>query len=82
MIHYLRDKSIESLDYVIKFVNLFSPPKDDLKIIIDDYNQINEKIKHGKVHELSEGDTMYLGACTKGAAAKKACVNNIMVTIL
>lgn len=72
LIHYLRDKSIERLDYVIKFVNLFSPPKDDLKIIIDDYNQINEKIKQGKAHELSEGDTMYLGACTKGATAKKS----------
>lgn len=82
LIHYLRDKSIERLDYVIKFVNLFSPPKDDLKIIIDDYNQINEKIKQGKAHELSEGDTMYLGACTKGATAKKACGHNIMVIIL
>lgn len=25
------------------------------------------KIKAGKAHELSEGDTIYLGACTKGA---------------
>lgn len=72
LIHYLRDKSIERLDYVIKFVNLFSPPQEDLKIIIDDYNQINKKIKQGKAHELSEGDTMYLGACTKGATAKKS----------
>ena len=51
------------------------------KIIIDDYNQINEKIKQGKAHELSEGDTMYLGACTKGATAKKS-MSNIMVMIL
>lgn len=72
LIHYLRDKSVERLDYVIKFVNLFSPPKEDLKIIIDDYRQINDKIKQGKAHELSEGDTMYLGACTKGATAKKS----------
>lgn len=72
LIHYLRDKSVERLDYVIKFVNLFSPPKEDLKIIIDDYHRINEKIKQGKAHELSEGDTMYLGACTKGATSKKS----------
>lgn len=72
LIHYLRDKSIDRLDYTIKFINLFTPPKEDLKIIIDDYNQINEKIKQGKAHELSEGDTMYLGACTKGATAKKS----------
>lgn len=72
LIHYLRDKSVERLDYVIKFVNLFTPPKEDLKIIIDDYHQINDKIKQGKAHELSEGDTMYLGACTKGATAQKS----------
>lgn len=72
LIHYLRDKSINRLDYTIKFINLFSPPKEDLKVIIDDYNLINEKIKQGKAHELSEGDTMYLGACTKGATAKKS----------
>ena len=72
LIHYLRDKSIDRLDYEIKFVNLFTPPEEDLKIIINDYNMINEKIKQGKAHELSEGDTMYLGACTKGATAKKS----------
>lgn len=72
LIQYLRDKSIDRLDYMIEFVNLFTPPKEDLKIIIDDYNAINKKIKQGKAHELSEGDTMYLGACTKGATAKKS----------
>jgi DNA mismatch repair protein MutH len=30
---------------------------------------INKKITSGKTHELSEGDTFYLGACTKGANA-------------
>ena len=30
---------------------------------------INKKIASGKAHELSEGDTFYLGACTKGANA-------------
>ena len=72
LIQYLRYKSIDRLDYMIEFVNLFTPPKEDLKIIIDDYNAINKKIKQGKAHELSEGDTMYLGACTKGATAKKS----------
>ena len=72
LIQYLRDKSIDRLDYVIKFVNFFSPPKEDLKIIMEDYRQINEKIKQGKADELSEGDTLYLGACTKGATAEKS----------
>lgn len=34
--------------------------------IINDWETIINKIKEGKAHELSEADTMYLGACTKG----------------
>lgn len=40
-------------------------PENDLKIIKEDWNKINEKIKAGLAHEISEGDTLYLGACTK-----------------
>lgn len=72
LIHYLRDKSIDRMDYQIKFVNLFTPPKEDLEIIIQDYEKINQKIKDGRAHELSEGDTLYLGACTKGSTALKS----------
>ena len=72
LIHYLRDKSINQWDYKICFVNLFTPPENDLKIIIDDYKKINTKIKLGLAHELSEGDTLYLGACTKGQTAEKS----------
>lgn len=74
LVHYLRDKSKDRFDYEIKFVNLFSPPKDDLNIIIEDYLKIINKIKSGKAHELSESDTLYLGACTKGANAEKSTV--------
>lgn len=72
LIHYLRDKSVDRLEYVIKFVNLFSPPKEDLQIIISDYHKINDKIKQGRADELSESETMYLGACTKGADSKSS----------
>jgi len=72
LIHYLREKSIDRLDYEIKFVNLFTPLdyEEDMAIILDDYNIIINKIKAGKAHELSESDTKYLGACTKGANAE------------
>lgn len=70
LIHYIRDKTIDRMDYHIKFVNLFTPPQEDLEIIIQDYKKINEKIKLGKAHELSESDTLYLGACTKGSTSK------------
>lgn len=41
----------------------------DLKQIKEDWNYIIKKIREGKAHELSEADTMYLGACTKGTNA-------------
>ena len=40
---------------------------EDIKQIEKDFYIITNKIKEGKAHELSEADTMYLGACTKGA---------------
>ncbi|MGX7405152.1 DNA mismatch repair protein MutH [Aerococcus urinaehominis] len=69
-------KELARTQYTITHVQLFHLFSEvlskDLEIIIDDYNKIIEKIKAGKAHELSEGDTMYLGACTKGATAKKS----------
>ena len=41
-----------------------------MEIIKKDWQTINKKIVDGKAHELSEGDTFYLGACTKGANAQ------------
>lgn len=75
LIYYLRDRSLkDNMDYRIDFAKLFTPPKKDLEIIIDDYKVIVEKIASGKAHELSESETMYLGACTKGANAERSTV--------
>lgn len=41
----------------------------DLAVVKNDWRIIIDKIKAGKAHEISEGDTMYLAACTKGANA-------------
>ncbi|MCT4584936.1 MAG: Sau3AI family type II restriction endonuclease [Peptostreptococcaceae bacterium] len=72
LIYYLYDNEIKNkLDYIIKFAQLFEFPKEDIKIIKDDWVKIINKIKDGKAHELSEGDTLYLGACTKGAGGNK-----------
>lgn len=48
---------------------LFSFPEEDLKIIKEDWAKIISKIKLGIAEQISEGDTLYLGACTKGANA-------------
>jgi type II site-specific deoxyribonuclease len=75
LIYYWRNKQLNSnLLYKIGYVKLFTPPEADLEIIKRDYAYIVQTIKEGKAHELSEGDTMYLGACTKGATAEKSTV--------
>ena len=57
---------------MIKLVDDWKFSEEDLKIIKHDWNLINGKILKGKAHELSEGDTFYLGACTKGSTALKS----------
>jgi hypothetical protein len=59
---------------VIRLVNEWSFSSTDLEIIKKDWEFINQKITNGKAHELSEGDTFYLGACTKGANSKSTRV--------
>jgi len=72
VVFYLHDKELDLLDYIIKLVDEWKYPDVDLKIIKRDWMLINQKIKDGKAHELSEGDTFYLGACTKGSTALKS----------
>ncbi len=75
LVYYWRNKQLNNnLLYKIGYVKLFTPPETDLEIIKKDYAFIVDTIKAGKAHELSEGDTMYLGACTKGATAEKSTV--------
>lgn len=69
LIFYLHQAGYDILDYLIKLVDEWSFPSTDLEIIKKDWEIITKKIADGKAHELSEGDTFYLGACTKGANA-------------
>jgi DNA mismatch repair protein MutH len=66
LLFYLHQSNCDNLDLEFIFSVLWKLPKKDLLIIKHDYEIIIEKIKQGKAHELSEGDTMYLGACRKG----------------
>lgn len=76
IILYLRDANRERITFPIKYSKLFSilgeANKEDLEIIKSDYEIISNKIIEGRAHELSESDTMYLGASTKGASANKS----------
>ena len=66
IIWYLYEPNVDKKNLKITHEKLFTFPKEDLPIIIKDWETIIGKIKNGKAHELSEADTMYLGACTKG----------------
>lgn len=60
---------ISYLDFIFKIVREWQFPEIDKKIIQDDWETIHSKIVNNRAHELSEGDTLYLGACTKGSRA-------------
>lgn len=66
IIWYLFEPGIPKKDLKVTHEKLFTFPEEDLPTIINDWETIINKIKEGKAHELSEADTMYLGACTKG----------------
>lgn len=71
LVYYLYMKETKyNLDYKIGYSKLFTPPVQDIKIIRHDYYVIISKIQAGKAHELSEGDTLYLGAAPKAATSK------------
>ena len=63
---YLHNPKASKLDLQFIFAVLWKIPEKDLLIIRKDYDTIIKKIKNGEAHTLSEGDTMYLGACRKG----------------
>ena len=67
LMFYLHVKGVCNLDLLFKIVRLWSIPEEDRKIFMDDWDVIHEKIAKGLAHELSEGDTLYLAACVKGA---------------
>lgn len=71
LVYYLYKHEISNrLKYRIDYVELFTPPVQDIKIIKHDFEFIVNKIREGKAHELSEGDTLYLGAAPKASTSK------------
>ncbi len=58
------DKNKGEMKIIKSYLNEFN--SQDLNIIKNDWQIIASKIKSGKAHEISEADTLYLGACSKG----------------
>lgn len=71
---YLWTKEQGILDHEFKFVHLLKLLEDisdeDIFQIRKDWEFIVAKIKRNEAHLLSEGDTYYLGACTKAKNSK------------
>lgn len=64
IIWYEYDKNIAVEDFLITNFQLYDMNQ-DTEIFKNDFKIIKNKVLEGKAHELSEGDTSYLGACTK-----------------
>ena len=70
LLWYLWEANKDKKDLIITHEKLLELEKnEDLKQIEEDWNFIINKIREGKAHEIYEADTMYLGACSKGANA-------------
>ena len=69
LMSYEHKKDIPKGEFKIDKAVLFSFPMEALVIIERDWNIIMKKVRNGQAHLISEGDTMYLAACTKGANA-------------
>lgn len=67
---YSKDTPVSLRKFVIPPF-LYEIPPNDLPVIKRDWESIRTKILEGKAHELSEGDTFFLGACRKGTGGTK-----------
>lgn len=70
IVFYFYENNKELGNLRISFSDFWECLKEDEAQIREDWETIVNKIKKGKAHEISEGDTLYIGACTKGATAK------------
>ena len=71
------DKNISQLDYEIVDVRIHRifDNIEDKEQFEEDWNVIVNKVRNGQAHNLSESDTRFLGACTKGATALSSLRN-------
>ena len=70
LITFLYESDKDEFDYEFEFAGAPSIPEEDMAVIRDDWETIVAKVRAGKAHEISGGDTNYLEACTKGANAQ------------
>lgn len=72
ILFYLYSREVAVIDrrFVLEPL-LYEIPLSDFAQIRRDWELIRQRVLDGKAHELSEGDTYYLGACRKGSGGEK-----------
>lgn len=66
LLFYLYDNDLDNYDFEFFSAVLHSFSEKDLEIIKKDWEIIHKKITDGLAHTISEADTLYLGAVSKG----------------
>ncbi len=66
LVFYLFRPDVPKSELAILEAMLYEYPEEDFEIIRQDWENIQQKVREGRAHELSESDTLYLGACPKG----------------
>ncbi|ADY14425.1 Sau3AI family type II restriction endonuclease [Sphaerochaeta globosa] len=72
LVFYFHDPLKEYCNLGIPLVDIWNCIQEDEYQIRKDWEYIVNKVQEGRAHEISEGDTLYLGACTKGATKETA----------
>ncbi len=67
---FSKDIAVQDRKFVLNPL-IYRMTEDDKLVIKRDWEIIHQKVIEGKAHELSEGDTFYLGACRKGTGGEK-----------
>jgi DNA mismatch repair protein MutH len=67
---FSKDIAVQDRKFVLNPL-IYRMTENDKLIIKRDWEIIHQKVIEGKAHELSEGDTFYLGACRKGTGGEK-----------
>lgn len=65
------EDSSELMDLPIRLADIWAPSPEDVALFKRDWEVIQGYVKDGRAHELSEGLTPLLGACTKSSDSEK-----------
>lgn len=75
LVFYIHDNLVQLKNLHVELVDIWRCLKEDYEQIELDWKTIVDKVRTGKAEWISEGDTLLLGACTKGSTAAKSMVS-------